>query len=163
MPYPKRNDFDYKKAEVNHEQAAKFLNISKSTFYKLIDQGVIKKADDGIYILGEVVDAYYKNLLGNKGLEAARTRLANADAEKRELEVAEMKGQMFRASDVSKAWTDNVINAKMRILAIPAKISQELEGKEAPVISQILKREIYEALNELAGYDERKITEASGK
>lgn len=163
MSNPKRDDFDYKKVEVNHEQAAKFLNISKSLFYKLVEQGVIKKADDGVYILGEVVDAYYKNLLGNKGLAAARTRLANAEAEIRELELAEKKGQMFRTSDVSKAWTDNVINVRARLLAIPAKISHELLGQDLASVYRILQREIYEALNELAEYSGETIAAASEK
>lgn len=163
MPRPKNEKRAFYDERVTAIEAASFLGISERSFYRLVEERVIPKEADGIYVLGEVVDAYYKNLLGNKGLAAARTRLANAEAEMRELELAEMKGQMFRASDVSKAWTDNVINVRAKLLAIPTKISHELIGKDLADINMILKREIYEALNELAGYDERKITEASGK
>ncbi len=156
MPNIKKTVRDFRAFKITWREAALLLGKSKSAFFRLIESGVIPRSDDGDYILGEVLDGYYNSKIDDSGLIEAQTRLINANAEIKELKLAEMKGQTFRASDVSRAWTDNVINAKTRILAIPAKISQELEGKEAPVISQILKREIYEALNELAEYDDEK-------
>lgn len=157
MPFPKKNLRDFYHEQVNAQEAAAFLGLAERTFYRLVEERAITKVSDGVYVLGDVVDSYYKHLLGNKGLTAARTRLANAEAELRELELAAEKGEMFRASDVSKAWTENVINTKTRLLAIPAKIAHELVGKDLQAVSAILKREIYEALKELADYDGEKI------
>jgi phage terminase Nu1 subunit (DNA packaging protein) len=87
--------------------------------------------------------------------------LTTAKAEIAEMNLAEQRGELHRAVAVMSVWADNVMNAKTRLLAIPTKISPELVGKDAPEITHKLKEEINEALNELAEYDERRITSAA--
>jgi phage terminase Nu1 subunit (DNA packaging protein) len=134
------------------------LGLPERSFYRLVEEGVIPKCGDGEYILGEVEEAYWKDCLGSEGLEAARTRLATAQAERVELELAEQRGEVHRASAVMRVWADNVINTKTRLLALPSKLAPELQGKTLQEIQARLKEEINEALNELAEYDERRIT-----
>ncbi len=146
-----REDFYNKK--VSAIEAANFLRLPERTFYKLVEDGAILKVSDGEYILGDVVHSYWRSQMGKKGLMIAKTRLTNAEAELRELELAEQRGDVIRKSDVSKAWADNVINCKSKLLSIPTKIAPELVGQELRNIQQKLKGAIYEALKELADYD----------
>ena len=161
MPNPKRQTKDYKKMAVNYEEAANFLNLSKSAFFRLIDAGVIPKSEDGVYILGEVVEAYWRNQFDSEGLKAAQTRLVTAQAELKEAELAERRGELHRASAIAKVWTDNVMNARMKLLAIPSKIAPELVGQDVLTMQDKLKSVIYEALEELADYDGEEITRTS--
>lgn len=143
---------------VNFEEAANFLNLSRSSFYRLIETGVIPKSDNGEYILGEVVESYWRNQFDTEGLKAAQTRLTTAQAELKELELAEQRGELHRASAIAKVWADNVLNAKKKLLAIPTKIPPMLVGQDVQTIRKRLEDEIKESLRELAGYDRDKIT-----
>lgn len=161
MPNPKKNDTDYRNVKVSFDQAAKFLNMSKSAFYRLVESGVIPKSEDGKYILGEVVEAYWRNQFDSEGLKAAQTRLVTAQAELKENELSEQRGELHRASAIAKVWTDNVLNAKKKLLAIPTKIPPMLVGQDVQTIRKKLEEEIKEALRELANYDGEKITRTS--
>ncbi|MDR1650102.1 MAG: hypothetical protein LBR71_07555 [Synergistaceae bacterium] len=137
------------------------LGLPERSFYRLTEEGVIPKFDEGKYILGEVEEAYWKNCFNSEGLEAARTRLTTAQAELAELELAEQRGEFLRATAVMRVWADDVINAKTQLLAIPTKIAPELVGKNVQEIYTKLKNAITEALEEIAEYDGRRIARAS--
>ena len=155
---PKKELRDFRAEKVRGAEAAAFLNIPERTFYHLAETGVIPKAEDGGFVLGEVTEAYWRNQFDSEGLTAARTRLVTAQAELAEAELAEARGELHRAAAVAKVWTDNVSNAKTRLLAIPSKVGPELVGHEATAIQAKLKAAIYEALKELADYDPGRIT-----
>ena len=161
MPNPKKEIRDFRHMTVNFEEAANFLNLSRSSFYRLIETGVIPKSDNGEYILGEVVESYWRNQFDTEGLKAAQTRLTTAQAELKELELAEQRGELHRASAIAKVWADNVLNAKKKLLAIPTKIPPMLVGQDVQTIRKKLEQEIKESLRELADYDREKITRAS--
>ena len=126
-----------------------------------MEEGVIPKADNGKYILGDITKAYWEARLVTGGLEAEQTRLTKAKADLAELELAEHRGEVHRAAAVMRVWADNVTNAKTKLLSIPTKLTPELVGKDLQEIQAKLKAEISEALNELADYDERRITRAA--
>ena len=158
---PKKEFRDFRAERVRGVEAAAFLNIPERTFYYLVETGVIPKAEDGGFILGEVTEAYWRNQFDTEGLTAARTRLVTAQAELAEAELAEKRGELHRASAVVKVWTDNVMNAKTRLLAVPTKIAPELIGQDVQTTQAKLKAAIYEALRELAGYDAGRIARAT--
>lgn len=149
---------DLRTLKVTGPEAAAFLKLPESSFYRLVETGVIPKSGVGEYILGEVVEAYWRNQFDSEGLTAARTRLTTAQAELAEAELAEQRGELHRASAVMKVWADNVSNAKTRLLSIPTKIAPELLGQDIPSMREKLKAAIYEALKELADYDAGRIT-----
>lgn len=158
MPNPKKEFRDFRNMPVTFDEAAKFLGLSKSSFYRLIETGIIPKSSNGEYILGEVVESYWRSQFDPESLKAAQTRLVTAQAELKELELAEERGELHRASAVVKVWTDNVSNARTRLRSIPVKIAPELVGQNLLVIQEKLKSVIDEALKELAEYDGRRIT-----
>ena len=157
MPRRKSEVRDFYSQNVSASEAAKFLKLPERTFYRFVEQGVIPKVADGEYILGEVVEAYWRNNFDSEGLKTAQTRLVTAKAELAETELAEQRGELHRASAVVKVWADNVLNAKTRLLAIPVKVAPELLGQELQTIQAKLKMAINEALKELADYDARRI------
>ena len=157
MPRPKKEVRDFRSEVISGPEAALLLGLPERSFYRLVEEGAIPKASEGGYILGEVEEAYWKKCFDSEGLEAARTRLTTAQAELAELELAEQRGEMHRATAVMRVWADNVINAKTRLLAIPTKIAPELVGKNSQEIQKKLKDAISEVLQELADYDERRI------
>lgn len=152
---------DFYSQVISAPEAAAFLKISERTFNRLVENGVIPKDSYGEYILGEVVESYWRNQFDSEGLKAAQTRLVTAQAELKEAELAENRGELHRASAIAKVWTDNVLNAKTRLLSIPTKIGPMLVGQELQTIVTKLKEAIYEALRELADYDGEKITRTS--
>lgn len=161
MSRRKNQNRDFRTMKITASEAASFLNLSERSFYRLVETGVIPKAGEGEYILGEVVESYWRNQFDSEGLKAAQTRLVTAQAELKEAELAENRGELHRASAIAKVWTDNVLNAKTRLLSIPTKIGPMLVGQELQTIVTKLKEAIYEALRELADYDGEKITRTS--
>ena len=158
MSRRKNQNRDFRAMKVTAPEAAAFLNLPERSFYRLVETGVIPKAGEGEYILGEVVESYWRNQFDSEGLKAAQTRLVTAQAELKEAELAENRGELHRASAIAKVWTDNVLNAKTRLLAIPTKVGPMLVGQELQPIVKKLKDAIYEALRELSDYDGEKIT-----
>ena len=161
MSRPRKEVQDYRSRVISGPEAAILLGLPKRSFFRLVEDGVIPKADAGEYILGDVAEAYWKHCSVGEGLEAEQTRLTKARADKIELELAEQRGELHRASAVMRVWADNVINAKTRLLAIPTKIAPELVGKSIQEVQVALKKEIHEALLELSEYDERQIAQAA--
>ena len=159
MSRRKTQSRDFRAIRVTPSEAAAFLQVPERTFYRLVETGIIPKAGDGEYILGEVVESYWRNQFDTEGLKAAQTRLTTAQAELKELELAEQRGELHRASAIAKVWADNVLNAKKKLLAIPTKIPPMLVGQDVQTIRKRLEDEIKESLRELAGYDRDKITQ----
>ena len=159
MSRRKTQSRDFRAIRVTPSEAAAFLQVPERTFYRLVETGIIPKAGDGEYILGEVVESYWRNQFDTEGLKAAQTRLTTAQAELKELELAEQRGELHRASAIAKVWADNVLNAKRKLLAIPTKIPPMLVGQDIQTIRKRLEDEIKESLRELAGYDRDKITQ----
>ena len=158
MSRRKTQSRDFRAIRVTPSEAAAFLQVPERMFYRLVETGIIPKAGDGEYILGEVVESYWRNQFDTEGLKAAQTRLTTAQAELKELELAEQRGELHRASAIAKVWADNVLNAKKKLLAIPTKIPPMLVGQDVQTIRKRLEDEIKESLRELAGYDRDKIT-----
>lgn len=161
MARPKKTINDYRGRMVSATEAALFLGLPERSFYRLVERGVIQKQEDGTFLLGELAEAYYKSLYDSESLNAAKTRLTRAQAEKAELELAEEKDELHRATAVMSVWAENVINAKTKLLAIPSKMAPQLVGLSAAEVEAALKKEISEVLHELAEYDDRRIARAS--
>lgn len=81
-----------------------------------------------------------------------RARLAKAQADKTELEVAELHGEMVRVPEVTEAWSKHIAAARARLLALPSKAAARVAAPALLAETQELLRGIVdEALNELAG------------
>jgi len=76
--------------------------------------------------------------------EARRIRL--------EIQTAQLRGELCRADEVEKLWSDHIANCKNRLRAIPHKVAhQVMAATDHAEGLRILESAIYEALAELAG------------
>ncbi len=87
--------------EVTALGAVSFLKLLECSFYRLVETGVIQKAGEDEYILGDVVEAYLRNQFDSEELTVGRTRLTTAQAE-----VTEQRRKLQCASAVMKIWSD---------------------------------------------------------
>ena len=157
MPQPKISIEDLREKELSAREAAILLGVSDRTFYRLVEADFIPRYKEGVYLLKDVIAGYGKSSSGNKGLKEAKTRQLSADAELKEIEILEQKGELVPISIVMKIYAENISNVRSHLLALPTKLSPELEGKDRIAIQAKLKHEIYEMLKELADYDRDRV------
>ena len=161
MSRRKNQTRNFRTEKVTPTEAALFLKLPERSFFRRVETGVIPKVSEGEYLLGEVVESYWRNQFDSEGLKAAQTRLVTAQAELKENELAEQRGELHRASVVQKIWSERNVNIRAKLLSIPTKISPELVGQDLLTIQAKLKAAVYEALEELADYDAGRITAES--
>ena len=161
MPRRKTQSRDFRTIRVTPSEAAAFLQVSERTFYRLVETGIIPKAGDGEYILGEVVESYWRNqkklpparideALARKRTDA-NIKLTLAKAKLREAQAAVHQQELSEKN--VEVWIDKIINAKKKLLAIPTKVGSLLVGQELQMITAKLGEAIDEALQELADED----------
>ena len=94
MPQPKISIEDLREKELSAREAAILLGVSDRTFYRLVEADFIPRYKEGVYLLKDVIAGYGKSSSGNKGLKEAKTRQLSADAELKEIEILEQKGEL---------------------------------------------------------------------
>lgn len=152
--------------EVTEVELAEYLGLSTRRIRQLYKDGVVIKSQRGRYDLKASVLGYIKTIRQDetkKGADLEKLKISK-EAEslmherlkKRmtELKVLELEKKLHRAEDVEYFWNAMVMAAKSRLTSIPVKCSPLLVGiEDRKEIQAILKREVAEALNELANYD----------
>ena len=138
--------------EVGASELINFLRIARTSFYKMLENGEIAgRKSEGVYILGEAAESYYKAKFGGDGIRAAKLRRELAIAEIKELDLAERKGELINAAKAAKDWADNVLNVRAKLLAMPGRLAPVLADVDEADAEQIVKAEVYDVLRDLAG------------
>lgn len=84
----------------------------------------------------------------------AEIKFRKAKAEKARLELAELKGQMHRASDIEKLTNELVFSVRSMLLALPGRVAMDLAAIDNPVeVSQYMARHVEALLDELAQHE----------
>lgn len=85
---------------------------------------------------------------------AERTRLTKLQADKQELEIKIMEGELLRADDVKTAWTNIFNQIKSNLLAIPTRAATLLQGVESQTETRrVIEKLLRETLDKVAGAD----------
>jgi len=93
----------------------------------------------------------YNKRSGGGDIAEEKTRLTKAQADKAELEVSELEGQLIPAQLVQDTWTDFVANARAKLLALPSKIAHQVIALDKDAEAELLiKENVHDALSELA-------------
>jgi phage terminase Nu1 subunit (DNA packaging protein) len=146
---------------VSAGELGKWVNLTARRAQQLAKEGLFGKAAHGKYDLRKCVKAYVKHLqdrLHGKRDESdvlmrARERLVSAQADKEEMEVARMKGELIAAEEMRAAVGDMVNNCRARLLAVPSKLAPALKRMETPQdVERCLADAVREALDELKEY-----------
>lgn len=150
--------------ELSRTDMAAVIGVTARRLDQLAKEGRLHKLPNGCFNLVETVQAWIRwehekaKGDGPKTLEEAKIRLTTAQAEKTELEVGALLGELHPAASVEAVWSDMIGAFKARIMSIPTKLAPLLAGRKNPnEIQSILKGATNEALQELSEYDPEKI------
>lgn len=152
---------------------ARLLDLTVARVGQLAKEGVIPKAENGRYP-PEAIKAYIQYLRERafgKGMAPSdqhqeRTRLLKGQADKVELEVAEMEGILIPADDVLEEWGAMTMAFRARMLAlIPRLSSFAISATSLREIEDYTRAEVYAALDELSEYGktDKQISEADSR
>lgn len=148
---------------------ARLLNVTERRVQQLAKDGIIPKPLKGKYDLVGCVQGYIRYLQDRdsaKGVAAIdshleRARLIKAKADKTEIEVHALKATYIQAAEVERIWCAIIGAFRAKLLALPSKCSQLIAPLSKPEdIREVLNRQVYEALNELAAYEPQRFTES---
>jgi phage terminase Nu1 subunit (DNA packaging protein) len=93
-----------------------------------------------------------------------RARKDAAMADKLELELARMQGDMVAASDVLTEWEELIGNARAKFLAVPHKLAPMVANEErVEVCRDLIERQVHAALDELAAGEGEEGMEGAAK
>lgn len=152
--------------EISELDLAECLGLSGRRIRQLHKDDIVVKTQRGKYDLKASVKGYIKFIKDSEksdggnieklkmSKEAATLSHELLKKRKTELQVEQMEKKLHRAEDVEFFWNTMVLAAKSRLTAIPVKAAPLLVGiEDRKEVQAILKREISEALNEIANYD----------
>ena len=140
---------------------AKLLLLSERRVQQLTTEGVIPKAERGRYELAPAVQGYIRYLQdrfvkpadgsGDIDYHKEKARLTKAQADRTELDAAEIRGELVRADHVIESWSRMLGSARARLLSIPSKAAPRVRAaandEEA---ASLIESEVLEALEELS-------------
>ena len=149
---------------VNATVVARVLNLSVSRVHGLqAEPGWPPKIGPGEFDLNKFTLHYVRYLQAeltrrgpSGGVETAailaeRLRFLKTQSEKGERDNAFERGELLRADQVQSVWARQILNCRSRLLAMPTKLAVSLVNQsEAALIAEVIKREVYQALTELA-------------
>lgn len=163
-----RNIEDFEELLVSSKVLEALFNVKSRTIRDLADKGIIKRDSHGKYLFWSSAKSYITALKvvnagkGNSIVEDAENAI-NIDVEKAqherlkkqitEIRLQLIKGQVHKAEDVEAVMTNMFERFKSKMTAIPSKLARKVEGKNRIDIQRILKKEIDNALVELASYN----------
>jgi phage terminase Nu1 subunit (DNA packaging protein) len=148
---------------VDVKHVAKALNLTPRRVQQLVPEGLPKELR-GKYDLGKCMLWYIRYLqaaLEKKsspmasgeyaGLKDERIRGLRADAELKEIQLAEKRGTLVSLADARIAIADMVHMTKARMLSIAPRLAPDVMGETSRVMVQAkIEKSIKESLNHLA-------------
>ncbi|MGY3278140.1 hypothetical protein [Bradyrhizobium sp. S3.7.6] len=138
-------------------EAAGHLFLTSARFQELVSSGVISKADRGAYDLDRVREQYIKNIRKKasgrsgdaEGLTEARAELTREQTAAVALKNAVSRGEYVPLAQCLRAVETIFATFRERCLAIPGKTASGCEMRSRDEVEEIIRAEIYEALDEL--------------
>lgn len=138
------------------------LGITPPMLTELKKRGIARHIGRDAWDLSATVNAYVTHLRGiaaGRGgedhvleLTAERARLAKAQADAQELKNAQARGDLIRAEEAERAWSDLLRQLRSRLLALPTRL--RADGALDGAASQLLDRALRDALTEIGGGDD---------
>lgn len=148
-------------AILTQEQAAEVVGLTARRLRQLADEGNgPAQTAGGQYEAREIGRWFRERLMSELGVaedgkvydyEAERARLTKAQADKTELEAAELAGHLVRVEDVETEWSRMLGSVRARLLSLPTKAAPRarvaVNDEEA---AALIEAEVVEALQELS-------------
>lgn len=162
----------------NHQKVdviAKLFDLSVRRVQQLTQEGVlptvtVKSSESGRtvkrYELGPTVQRYVKYLSDKaygrnektENLEESKlekeVKIKDAKAQRLEIELSELKGEMHRSEDVEAVTNELVYTVRAALLALPGRLAVDTCNAASPSeASDIIRDEVYVILSQLAEHE----------
>lgn len=142
---------------------------TKQWIGQLTAQGVLSKvqtARGSLYELHDTVESYLRNIedrrdaVNEKEADLKKKQLAAEVSMKQSkaliaaLDAKERQGKMHRSEDVAAMTEDLIYAIRGALLALPGRLAVDvLEAETAAEASEIIRKEVYQVMEELSGYE----------
>jgi len=154
-------DLKGKTVVVSTAEISEILGLSDRRIRQLEKEDALVKINRGKYDLKASVQRYIEYIKAQAekteeelDLTKEKTLLTRANRQKVELELQIMRGELHRSEDVRRVMNNMLGAFRARVLAIPSKTAPQLLSQtDLAVVQDIIKKEVYEALQELSEYD----------
>jgi len=139
-------------------EAAAHIDLGERRFFELLENGTIERCHPGEYDLDQVRITYIRHIRkisagrgAEKGIDLAseRARLAREQTEAAALKNAVARGEYVAIEEVGRQVEAEYGLVRQRLLAIPGKLADSLEGMSREEREAAMMAEVTEALNEL--------------
>ena len=138
---------------LTHEQAAALAGVTIRRLYQIVDDEPDgpRRSSPGHFDC-KAFGEWLEKRRAPDNFQAERTRLTKAQADKAEIEAAELARELVRTEDVKLTWGELVAAVRAKLLSLPSKLAPLLAppGRvaEAQALAETM---VHEALSELAG------------
>jgi len=160
----KRIEFDIR----GKLKLAELFGVGRNTVDRWIGKGCPGKKVKGIWFFNfEAVNEWNQAREEGSGkpdpeLTKQRARLVKLTADRREIELLKMKGELLPVQEAMRVWGAMVITMKNRLEAMENKLPPMLHGLTIPEIQDVLSKYIYEMREELSNPDLKMIAKEAG-
>lgn len=138
------------KEYVTAKRLGEVFKISEKTIRNLVDRNILTRNEKGSFDLIESVSAYLDYLHANSDTQQLRA----IQAKRLQLKYEKESNELHSTDEVEIFISKMIVSFRQRILAIPSRIGKDLLNKtERFEIEEILKDELYIALEELSEYE----------
>ncbi|MGH6866406.1 MAG: hypothetical protein ACREDO_09615 [Methyloceanibacter sp.] len=121
--------------EVTTRALSQLMGVSKQTLSELSKRDIIQKGTKrGTWLLQPSVSGCVKHLRqatagrGGEGAQAARERLASAQASLSEATAKQLSGELVEIAEAEKAWTAACRTVRARVLAVADRMRARREA-----------------------------------
>ena len=135
-----------------NNKAALVLDRDRSTVRKIITENEVKSQKIGRYTYYKLSDIVNSMLDGERlDLQQERAKLAKEQRKKTRLQNEELEGTLVNAEEVKETWIKYVASCRAKLLSLPTKAAPVVHILDTvQEVKDALKKEVHEALNELA-------------
>lgn len=143
----------------NHRETAQLLGISEQALWKAVkERGCPVRGRAGketLYDWREVLVWRISDLMPDDlDLNRERARLAKAQADRTEQDLAVRRGELIPVGAVLQQWSDVLAAVRAKLLSMPSKLGPQLVSiSDAGIIAAAIKAVVYEALGELMAWE----------
>lgn len=140
-------------------EAAAHIDLGERRFFELLENGTIERCRPGEYDLDQVRVTYIRHIRkisagrgAEKGIDLAseRARLAREQTEAAALKNAIARGEYVAIEEVGRQVENEYGLVRQRLLAIPGKLADALNGLNREECEAAMMTEINEVLSELS-------------
>jgi hypothetical protein len=122
------------------------------------EKDIFPKDASGKFLVVQSVYNFYKDKFGHEdvsvALEREKVEHEKIKRQKSELILAKMRNELHDAATIEKVMTDMLVTFRNRMLSIPSKLAPQIIGqRNIGKISELIAKEVNDALTELSDYD----------